>query len=520
MRRTSYIILLWLISIFLSCNNTEVPEHGEETLAAGTDFLSFSLKSETGEIFTAFFINDSIVHVKIPHFKDKALYTPVFTTNAKHVIEVATGDEVKSCATKIDFSDFVNPVEFRLISSTGDQSLYKVNVYDLPVLLLKTPNAKPIDSKTERVEGCQLSLIDNEGVLNELGTAGVRGRGNSTWEQPKKPYNVKFDSKQSVLGMKPSKHWLLMSQPFYDRSQLRNATALEMARLSDFDWTPSGDFCELILNGEHKGLYFICEKIRVESGKIDLKQKQSEIVDIPPFLIESFIVGESPNTMTWTDQCFVTDYINETGPYWVRRTMGWEIKYPDEATIEQRESIKSYLNNIESILLNDESIACGSYREHVDISSFCDWWLVQEAAANFEASKSCNVYLYAGADGKLKIGPPWDFDAWTFGSYGDLYIWFCKDDAVYYSRLFKDPVFIAMVKEKWSRYKPIWRSEIISFIDKKYDQIHHAALRNETMGEWYRNNHYSEVSYEQLISGMKDFVISQLEWMDSEILQF
>ena len=83
----------------------------------------------------------------------------------------------------------------------------KVVIHDLPILIITTPDSLPIDSKTERKEGCLVKLVTNNEELN-LGTAGIKGRGNSTWVEPKKPYNIKLDKKAEILGMKKSKHWI------------------------------------------------------------------------------------------------------------------------------------------------------------------------------------------------------------------------------------------------------------------------------------------------------------------------
>ena len=67
--------------------------------------------------------------------------------------------------------------------------------------------------------------------------AHIKGRGNSTWIFPKKPYTFKFESKQSVLGMPASKKWILLTN-HRDRTLIRNAVSLELARLFDFEWVP------------------------------------------------------------------------------------------------------------------------------------------------------------------------------------------------------------------------------------------------------------------------------------------
>lgn len=39
----------------------------------------------------------------------------------------------------------------------------------------------------------------------------IRGRGNYTWQQVKKPYKLKFDKKISLFGLPKSKHYALLA---------------------------------------------------------------------------------------------------------------------------------------------------------------------------------------------------------------------------------------------------------------------------------------------------------------------
>lgn len=88
--------------------------------------------------------------------------------------------------------------------------------------------------------------------------------------------------------------------------------------------------------------------------------------------------------------------------------------------------------------MSEETILNGEYRKFFDFSTAADWWLVQEMAVNMEASKSKNIFMYKKSNGKLCIGPPWDFDAYSFGQYA-VRCFLCKEDALYYQFLFKDP---------------------------------------------------------------------------------
>lgn len=337
-----FLSVLWLIS----CTpDSDIPSDGKQ----GTSFESFSLISDLGTEYKSFLIRDSIIHIQVPRKIDLSNLKPSFTFDGKQVL-TDDGRDITENSQPSDFSDWLAPHKYTVVSSGSQKQEWTVTLYDLPVLIVDTPEQKSIDSKEVRVDSCRVTLIDEDGVSVDLGTAGIRGRGNSTWKQTKKPYNVKFDGKQSVLGMPSSKHWILLANPHYDRTQLHNATGFEIARNTDFPWVQKGEFVELILNGEHKGMYYICEKIRVEKGKIDVgKEINEDGSNRGGYLLESFVVGENAEAVVLPDYCFTTDYFNITGPGWARRELGWEVKTPDETTENLRTIIRNDLNYIESL---------------------------------------------------------------------------------------------------------------------------------------------------------------------------
>lgn len=480
-----------------------------------TVFRSFSLVGSKGE-GKSFMIDDSTIHVKISNGEKLNVMTPYFELYGKSRVFVDS-TEVFSGKTKIGFEDLSNTVRFRIETSDGRSKAWRVVFYDLPVLLINTPDNTPITSTKVRTEGCRMSLVQEDGSMIDLGTAGIKGRGSSSWEQPKKPYNIKLDNKHALLGMKSSKHWILLANCYFDRTQLHNATAFEMARLTDYPWVQSGKFVELIFNGVHQGLYYLCEKIRIEKGKI-------EIVEIQPTDLEGenltggYLLESAVATELNLDKFFKTDYFNKTGRKF-GYLLGWRPKHPDTDEIlpEQFSYLRESLNHVEKLIWDEDSLKQGIYRNYFDIETAINWWLVQEATLNEEATRSKNIYMYKDRGGKYMIGPPWDFDAWTFGLYGTSHF-YCTKTALYYENLLKDPYFLNRLKEKWAVYKPIWLEKIPKFIDDQYKLIKRAALRNDKMWpNFCPETKAAEKTYEQNVMEMKDAFVKQIEWMDNSI---
>ena len=61
----------------------------------------------------------------------------------------------------------------------------------LPQLNINLPQGQEINSKTVWVENATASLVSENGNTTDLGGVKIKGRGNSTWNYPKKPYALK-----------------------------------------------------------------------------------------------------------------------------------------------------------------------------------------------------------------------------------------------------------------------------------------------------------------------------------------
>ena len=87
----------------------------------------------------------------------------------------------------------------------------------LPILYINTIDNTPIDQKeyyvdaTAWLDASMTDEFDSVGSAEEPLALGIRGRGNTTWSQSEqKPYKLKFDKKQSIMGNNKSKHFALL----------------------------------------------------------------------------------------------------------------------------------------------------------------------------------------------------------------------------------------------------------------------------------------------------------------------
>ena len=274
----------------------------------------------------------------------------------------------------------------------------------LPVVYLTTQDSVPIVNKDEYIAGT-LWIDDDSSPLgssaNQL-TIEVKGRGNWTWNNSyKKPYKVKFASKLSPLGLDKSRHFVLLAHNEDYSGYLRNATGFELSRQLGMPYTPREVPVELVLNGEYEGLYFLCEKIRVEDGRVDIME-QADLETIPDNVTGGWLLELT------TDGNVVIDQYQNNDPSNTR--FAFVTQSPEVLSQVQRDYIHDLLARADSsVYVTDKSDR--GWESILDIHSLARFYVIQEVMENVEAfSGSMFLYKDLGWDEKLMFGPVWDFD--------------------------------------------------------------------------------------------------------------
>ncbi len=350
----------------------------------------------------------------------------------------------------------------------------------LPVIFLDTQAA--ITSKEDYVDGTL--RIDGRGVADGLEevTCQVRGRGNTTWTWPKKPYLVKLDQKASLFGMPKHKRWILLAN-FLDRTMMRNIIAMKVASMTSLDWTPRCQSVELVLNGRHAGNYLLIEQVRVDKNRVPITEMTPEDNSgdalTGGYLLECDFHFD--NKVQW-----LSPHGRSNQWIWGRNdVVPFGIKSPDEdeITAAQTDYIKDYIEKTASALYGkDFTDPEKGYAAWLDTDSFIDYWLVFEVMGNHELGNPGSVYMHKDRGGKLMAGPVWDFD-WGILSYKtspQAQTGLVNGKAIWYARLFEDPAFRARVKARFEELLPKLQT-IPAFIDETEKMLTRSATLNFRM---------------------------------------
>jgi hypothetical protein len=418
-----------------------------------------------------------------------------FTLKGAGARAYINGVEQKSDTSIVDFS---SPVEYAVKDTLGQERRYAVSITwftGLPVIYINTDANAPIESK-ETYVNASIKIAENSNMLLS-DRMKIKGRGNTTWEAPKKPYKMKFDSKISLLGMPKDKEWVLLAN-YYDKTALRNEAAFYMGRQSEnLAWTPRTKFVELFLNEVYMGTYQLCEQIKIAADRVNVTDNG--------YLME-------------IDQL---SRLDAGDIYFQTQRLLFCIKEPDvEQDGERYNYIKNYVSNVETMLYEENFDAENGYAQYVDIPSFVDWYLVNEITKNNDALMHSSCYIHIAPDGKLRMGPLWDYDI-SLGNinYNDneLPSGFWVRNAAWWVQLFKDTAFTAAVKERFPFYKHK-KNEIFNYVNQNAALLQWSVIENNNKWRIFYDYTWPNFaiwgSYSNEVQYMKNWLDARFAWLE------
>lgn len=409
--------------------------------------------------------------------------------------------------------DFTKPVSYTVKAQNGSQKKYTVKFTDtgIPVVYLFTNNV-PVDSKDIYVSGYMQIKNNLQGDSLFGGTMQIKGRGNSTWSMPKKPYKIKLDKKAGLLNMNSSKKWVLLAN-YADKSLIRNEVSFELSRRLQLMYTPASKYVDVILNGTYLGNYQLTEQIDVGTTKINVEEQSAGANTLPA--IEGGYLLEA-------DGFAASEPVNFT----TLRGFNFTVHYPADDVIsnEQKNFISQYLSMVEdSLFSNQFADPVNGYQKYFDLESYINFYLVNEIIGNPDIFWSTYMYKYRG-DAKIYSGPVWDFDiaANNDERIGDAVNRLMTDAAhepkLWINRLMEDKTFRNKVRERWNAIKGS-----ISTINGYVDQLalYLSASQKKNFQAWnilsqkvYLNLQVAG-SYEGEITYLKNYLTTRIQFLDA-----
>lgn len=374
---------------------------------------------------------------------------------------------------------------------------------NIPVIYIDTRGVE-IKDKENYVDGT-ITIEDPEKLYSDVvefsAPMGIRGRGNSTWGFPKKPWKVKLKEKASLLGMPADKEWALLAN-YADRTLLRNLTAMHLSEICDFPWTPRMRSVEVYLNNKYQGVYTLCEHKKVSEDRVDID------VDAGDVYLE------------------IEQQQDETTCWWTGMGVPMMFSDPEIPSEEQLAQVKKMFDDFEKALRAKDFSSETGYPKYIDVDSFIDYYIVQELTKNIDGDLRKSSFITIEVGGKMVMYHLWDFDL-TLGNagyfdaaVGNSYDNFWVKRSRWYPYLFNDPAFVDRLQERWAELYP-QLVEVPDFIAEQALYISKAKDRNFQKWSIYQSidwvNFPSLGSYEKELAYLTEFYRRRLGWLNVEL---
>ena len=402
-------------------------------------------------------------------------------------------------------------LEFYGHQGEGDQSRLS-RLTNLPTVSIHTLNGTiPFDKETDITAHIAIIGDDGESLLSESGS--IRERGNYSRSFPKKPYRIKFDQKQHVLDAPAkAKKWTLINN-YGDKTLMRNLLAFDLSQRMGMPYTPYGRAVDVLLNGEYKGCYQLCDQVNVNKNRVNITEMTPQDV--------------SGSALTGGYFFEIDAYANdERSWFWSSGGNPVTIKSPDEDSITsvQFNYIKNHFNKMES-----------QWRTYLDLSTFLRHFLVGELSGNTDTYWS--VFMYKQRDDDIVYtGPVWDFDL-AFNNDNRTYPVNSKSDYIYRSggsctgsmRNFVDRIVVydasarARLLEIWdeARQNGLTKESLVAYVDQLEAELEQSQtlnfLRWPIMNTKVHQNPRIWGSYSQEVQNVRSFISERVDWMDRKL---
>ena len=425
-----------------------------------------------------------------------------------------------SCSQGFRYVRYVGPattyahvaeLQFFGYEGMGDHSnLFRIT--NLPTVSIHTINNTVPRDKVNEIQAHFIIIGDStHALISEPGT--IRERGNYSREYPKKPWRIKFESKQHVLDAPAhARKWTLINN-YGDKTLMRNLLAFELSRRLGMPYTPYGRAVDVLFNGEYKGCYQLCDQIQVHKDRVEIEEMTPR--------------DNSGDELTGGYFFEIDAYADkETSHFYSNQWKPVTIKSPDEDSITsaQKNYIRNHFNKMES-----------DWSRYLDLNTFLRHFLVGELSGNIDTYWSVFMYKHRMND-TIYTGPVWDFDL-AFNNDRRITPPNQMSDYVYRSggscagnmRSFVDKIIIHTESTHdqllaiWdeARHNGIDQDHLVAYVDSMEEEIMQSQALNfirwPIMNQYVHQNPKIWGSYAAEVENVRDFIRKRVEWMDNRL---
>lgn len=381
----------------------------------------------------------------------------------------------------------------------------------LPVIYINIENGAEVTSKETYLKAKY--WLDPKGA-SEVSAIGseenplqmqIKGRGNWTFNGfEKKPYRLKLDKKQPLLGLESSKHFGLLAHADDFRGFLRNTMGFKVSKDLGLPWTPEQRPIEVVVNGTYRGLYFLVELIRIDKKRVNITGWTEEDAEGNP--LPQWIEGGSLIEIDNYDeegQIQITDGDHEL----MRITYDKSVD-PGFEPAGYRNWLRDQFVTMNSLIFGDKN--SDEIWNYIDIDDCARFMLVQEITNNYESFHgSCYMHRDLGNGEKWHFSPVWDFgSAFFVDSFPGRHFWQDSNHHNHWAaQLWKFPKLQQKMKEYWLAYSADFNN-LLPYAQNFLNEISAAAACDKERWPQYGNDNLND-KYNYLVNflrGSKSFM--------------
>jgi hypothetical protein len=386
-----------------------------------------------------------------------------FNALVDSIFSGAKYNSLYSYATDINGDREINIADINLlINAIMGEPLPPMPTYSgtLPVLFINTEGYRNIDSKEEYIHAdWWLDNMGNDGC-ESIGSPQapqgmlIKGRGNYTWTLSKKPFRIKLDTKEKLMGMKKDRHFCLLASDFWTVP-----LGFELSRRIGLAYTPAIEPLEVVLNGQYIGLYLLTEKIRVGKDRVNIVEQEDNDT------IHEHVTGG------WLLE--IDGHVEEKQFGLMEGNGNWlAVTYhsPDSLSPDQFSYIYNYISETDAAVYTNTPVIA-PWEEYIDIDTLACFYIVNEVADEVESfTNSLYLHKQRGDSTKLMFGPVWDFGC-SFGrSQSPTPCFIYENTADYFKphwleELLKEPHLQLRIRSHWRHFYDNGLQSIEEYMD-------------------------------------------------------
>ena len=228
-----------------------------------------------------------------------------------------------------------------------------------------------------------LSNQNDSAFLNYDGRIAIELRGSTSQGHNKKPYGFETrmaddvtNNNVSLLGFPAENDWVLTpmnDEPSFVRDALSFCLAREMGH-----YAPRTKYCEVIVNDDYRGLYYLTEKIKIDDHRVDVLKMDTTDNSFPNvtggyiFKADKTTGGDVP---AWTTSAY---------GYWEEVSYIYHDPKPEIITPVQGAYLQVYFDTIRFLTATQNQDVSNGFPAYLDVPSFVDYMILGEFSSNVD----------------------------------------------------------------------------------------------------------------------------------------